>query len=66
MNISSDRTRCVGSGNCVLTAPEIFDQDDSGLVAIRAASPPAELRKAARAAAAHCPAAALTIRDDQE
>ncbi len=25
-----DRTKCVGSGNCVLQAPGAFDQDETG------------------------------------
>lgn len=50
----------------MLTAPEIFDQDDSGLVRLLTAEPPGELRKAARDAAAHCPTAAITVRDDRE
>jgi ferredoxin len=66
VNISTDTTRCISSGNCVLTAPEIFDQDDSGLVRLLTAEPPGELRKAARDAAAHCPTAAITVRDDRE
>jgi ferredoxin len=33
MRVSVDRGRCCGSGNCVMTAPEVFDQDDAeGLV----------------------------------
>jgi ferredoxin len=34
VNISTDTTRCVSAGNCVLTAPAIFDQDDAGVVLV--------------------------------
>jgi ferredoxin len=25
-----DRARCIGSGNCTFTLPEVFDMDDDG------------------------------------
>jgi ferredoxin len=31
MRIWIDRDACVGSGQCVMTAPELFDQDDDGI-----------------------------------
>jgi ferredoxin len=34
MRINADRDVCIGSGNCVLTAPGVFDQDDDGLVEV--------------------------------
>lgn len=30
--IEVDRSRCVGAGQCVLSAPDVFDQDDDGMV----------------------------------
>ncbi|WP_067693078.1 ferredoxin [Nocardia jejuensis] len=32
MRVVVDRGRCIGAGQCVYVAPEIFDQDDDGLV----------------------------------
>ncbi len=34
INISVDTGRCVGAGQCVLTAPDYFDQDDDGIVTL--------------------------------
>ncbi|GAA2557488.1 ferredoxin [Winogradskya consettensis] len=32
--VAADRDVCVGAGMCVLTAPDLFDQDDEGLVVL--------------------------------
>lgn len=59
VRIEADREVCVGAGLCVLAAPEVFDQDDDGLVVVRdPASPagPAVLR-----ARALCPSGALRL-----
>ncbi|MGW3912492.1 ferredoxin [Streptomyces sp. NPDC005070] len=34
MRITVDRDRCIGSGQCVMTAPGVFTQDDDALVAL--------------------------------
>ncbi len=41
MQLRVDRSRCIGGGLCVLTAPAVFDQSPDGLVTLRdkAASP---------------------------
>ncbi|TQM11730.1 ferredoxin [Pseudonocardia kunmingensis] len=65
MEIEVDQDTCVGSGQCVLTAPDVFDQrDDDAIVELLDPAPPAPSRQAARNAAAGCPAAAITVRDD--
>ena len=43
MEINVDRDRCVGAGQCVLSAPDVFDQDDEGLVTVLDPAPAAEL-----------------------
>ncbi|WP_410658907.1 ferredoxin [Amycolatopsis sp. lyj-112] len=56
MKLEVDRERCVGAGNCVLTAPEVFDQDEEdGRVRLLDAEP-AEAGDAVQL----CPAAAIT------
>ncbi|MFI0484444.1 ferredoxin [Actinomadura sp. 9N215] len=42
MRISTDRHRCVGAGQCVLSAARLFDQDEDGLVVVRATDPGAD------------------------
>lgn len=62
VRVSVDRQRCCGSGNCVMTAPEVFDQDeDQGLVMLLDPRPPAELDERVARAADMCPAGAITV-----
>jgi ferredoxin len=63
--VAVDEDLCIGAGQCVLVAPDIFDQDDKGLVILLDATPPPELHEAARKAAKLCPARAITIREDE-
>ncbi|GAA4010023.1 ferredoxin [Streptomyces marokkonensis] len=34
MRITIDRDRCIGSGQCAMTAPGVFTQDDDALVTL--------------------------------
>ncbi|GAA0926241.1 ferredoxin [Nonomuraea longicatena] len=62
--IHADRTRCCGAGMCVLIAPDVFHQDEDGLVlvdadAVRAADP-----DLLRHAVSCCPGQALSEDED--
>ncbi|WP_433229765.1 ferredoxin [Micromonospora sp. CA-248260] len=60
--VAVDRERCCGAGNCVLTAPEVFDQDDTdGLVLLRDPAPGAASRDRVQRAADLCPAGAIRV-----
>jgi ferredoxin len=59
MRINADRDVCIGFGNCVLTAPEVFDQDDDGLVEVLDPEPAPGLEQSALDAVARCPSGAL-------
>ncbi|MEV0598323.1 ferredoxin [Streptomyces sp. NPDC050315] len=62
MNITLDIDKCCAAGQCVLVAPEVFDQrDEDGIVVLLDAQPPAEQHAAVREAAAICPAAAIQV-----
>ncbi|MEU9865428.1 ferredoxin [Streptomyces sp. NPDC047971] len=62
MELSIVRGRCQGAGMCVLTAPEVFDQDEAdGRVVLLEATPLAARRAAAREAAELCPASAIAV-----
>jgi ferredoxin len=64
MKITVDEDKCCAAGQCVLAAPDVFDQrDDDGVVVLLDPSPPSELHQAARDAAALCPAAAILLRE---
>jgi ferredoxin len=58
-----DQGKCVGAGQCVLAADDVFDQNDDGLVALLEANPPSERLEDVRHAAAVCPAAAITVQE---
>lgn len=62
MRIEIDENACVGAGQCVLAAPEVFDQrDEDGVVVLLDKEPGAEMHEAARRAAMLCPAAAIRV-----
>ncbi|MET8762271.1 ferredoxin [Lentzea sp. NPDC004782] len=59
-----DQTKCIGSGQCVLAAPEVFDQsDDDGLGLVVIARPPADLVPGVRDAVDRCPAQAVNLEE---
>jgi ferredoxin len=62
MRVQADRDRCIGSGQCVMNAPDVFDQDeDEGLVSLKTSTPAPGLADDVRRAAAMCPALAITL-----
>ena len=62
MRVDVDRDACCGSGNCVLTAPIVFDQDDGdGLVRLLDANPPEQVHARVREAAHLCPSGAILL-----
>jgi ferredoxin len=59
-----DREKCVGAGQCVLAADDVFDQrDEDGLVDLLDPSPPSARLADVKHAAAVCPAAAISVED---
>ncbi|HEU5160929.1 MAG TPA: ferredoxin [Streptosporangiaceae bacterium] len=67
MRVIADRDICIGAGNCVLTVPEVFDQDDDeGLVEVIDPDPAAGLRDKVREAVARCPSGAIKAIDTSE
>ncbi|MFI2352202.1 ferredoxin [Streptomyces sp. NPDC019443] len=52
---------CIGAGQCVLAAPEVFDQDDDGVVQLVDEAPEHELHRDVRLAAARCPVEAIGV-----
>lgn len=62
MQITLDADKCCAAGQCVLVAPDVFDQrDEDGIVELLDAAPPAEQHDAVREAAAICPAAVIKV-----
>ncbi|MEV7425648.1 ferredoxin [Streptomyces sp. NPDC091212] len=64
MRITVDTDRCVGAGQCVLSAPDVFDQDDDGLVTLVGAdSGDFTDQDAVRKAGDLCPAQAIAVHE---
>jgi ferredoxin len=62
MRVLVDADRCIGSGQCVLIASDVFDQDDEdGTVMVLTDVIEAEGEERVREAAASCPARAITL-----
>lgn len=62
MRVSVESNRCVASGNCVMVASEVFDQDeDNGVVIVVDDAPGPQSQAAVRDAAMLCPAAAIQL-----
>lgn len=63
MHVTGDRGVCVGAGQCVLAAPDVFDQDDDeGLVLLLQEQPGEDRREAVEEAAETCPSGAVHVR----
>jgi ferredoxin len=64
LKVSIDRGKCVGSGNCVYVAPDIFSQDDDdGMVILLTEQPCASLSEAVAEAARQCPSMAIQLKE---
>ena len=56
MLVTIDRDKCIGSGACVIACPEVFGQDDDGMVRLLDSSPPPPLHPRVAEAERACPA----------
>ena len=63
MRITIEAKKCISAGQCVLVAPEVFDQDDEGIVELLQESPEPHLRQAVREAAELCPAQLIELHE---
>ncbi|MET9765086.1 ferredoxin [Streptomyces sp. NPDC006372] len=62
MRVELDEPKCVASGQCVMAAPEIFDQrEEDGVAFVLDERPAAESLDVVREAVAICPAAAIRL-----
>ncbi|AKT42110.1 ferredoxin [Chondromyces crocatus] len=64
MRVIVDLPKCCGAGQCVLIAPQVFDQQDDGIVILLDEAPPKEFHAATREAASVCPGAAIQLEED--
>ncbi|SBW28823.1 hypothetical protein FDG2_6046 [Candidatus Protofrankia californiensis] len=62
VNVTLRVERCIGAGQCVRAAPDVFEQDESaGTVVLLAGMPPPDRWDAVRRAVALCPSQAVTF-----
>jgi ferredoxin len=62
MKVSVDEDKCCGAGQCVLIAPEVFDQrEDDGIVILLDEEPLEQFHATVREAASVCPADAIRV-----
>jgi ferredoxin len=65
MRVTLDETKCQAYGNCMLTAPDVFDLgDEDAFVRILQERPAPELRAVVEEAVRSCPVEALTLHED--
>ncbi|MEU8972891.1 ferredoxin [Streptomyces monashensis] len=62
--VSIDSDVCIGSGQCVLTAPAVFDSDDDGFGLVRPGSEDGRGDPLAQEAVRACPAQAISFEED--
>ncbi|MFC7984804.1 ferredoxin [Streptomyces sp. NPDC057336] len=61
MDISIDRDTCIGAGQCALTAPDVFAQDDDGYSTVRPGAEDGGGSALVREAARACPVGAVSV-----
>ncbi|MGW3566102.1 ferredoxin [Streptomyces sp. NPDC000941] len=62
MRVELDEPKCVASGQCVMAAPDVFDQrDEDGIAFLLDERPGDELLDDVRHAVAVCPAVAIRL-----
>lgn len=62
MEIVTDKSRCIGAGQCVLNAPDVFGQDDEGTVIVVVDTDPSPDQEPKIRAAEHaCPARVIIV-----
>ncbi|MEW2576552.1 ferredoxin [Streptomyces syringium] len=64
MKIGIDTDTCIGSGQCALTAPGVFTQDDDGFGEVLPGREDGAGEPLVREAARACPVQAITVEED--
>ncbi|MEU2337708.1 ferredoxin [Streptomyces sp. NPDC006654] len=63
MHIEIDRDVCIGAGQCALTAPSVFTQDDDGFSALLPGRADGGGDPLVKEAARACPVQAITVKE---
>ncbi|MER6534867.1 ferredoxin [Streptomyces sp. 900105755] len=63
MHIEIDTDVCIGAGQCALTAPNVFTQDDDGFSALLPGKEDGGGDPLVKEAARACPVSAITVKE---
>jgi ferredoxin len=64
IKIHVDEHKCVGAGQCVMTAPQVFDQrEEDGVVVLLQDHADSQLEPSVRKAVKLCPAVAIRVEE---
>ncbi|WP_328930706.1 ferredoxin (plasmid) [Streptomyces sp. NBC_00190] len=66
MRISIDTDRCIGSAQCAVSVPFVFEQDDDGFSTVIAGREDGAGHPMVREAVRACPVQAITLAETQE
>ncbi|MEV6596486.1 ferredoxin [Actinoplanes sp. NPDC051346] len=62
LRVEIQEQRCVAAGQCVMVAPDVFDQrDDDGVAVVLHAEPDQQHHDAVHEAASMCPSTAILL-----
>ncbi|MFF2850647.1 ferredoxin [Streptomyces sp. NPDC058001] len=64
MHIEIDKGKCIGAGQCALTAPDVFTQDDDGFSELLPGKEDGGGNPLVREAERVCPVQAITVTSD--
>ena len=64
MHIDIDKDTCIGAGQCALSAPKVFTQDDDGFSTLLPGHEDTTTDPMTREAARACPVGAITVSAD--
>ncbi|MBT2493460.1 ferredoxin [Streptomyces sp. ISL-96] len=66
MHISIDTDRCIGSAQCAIAVPSVFEQDDDGLSTVIPGREDGGGEPMVREAVRACPVRAITLEETEE
>jgi len=66
LRVIGDGDKCIASGQCGHLMPDVFDNDDDGIVVVTNPHPDPAFAEGIRHAVEICPAQALSLTSDEE
>ncbi|MEV4381254.1 ferredoxin [Streptosporangium sp. NPDC049644] len=65
MHVNVNAESCIGAGQCVLIAPEVFDQSDDGTVVVLVESLDDPAQAAVREVVRACPSRSISLTESR-